>query len=203
MIQIDWITKVIDWMLNSKVFIGILFFIIGAIFRPFFSELVKDFYSGIKNKLKKSKSIFIYEWMPIEPIKNIKANKIIDNFPKSVGMVIEDGYIDITLEWVKGFDAFEQSLIKLINTPRDKYKVYEGTDYGVSFLFQTVTNDDEFKRYSMVISEDIIRLFSEWIREVYFIKKYKDRNELQIGLGLNGRHEIVRIDIPLLKGTTG
>jgi len=89
-------------------------------------------------------------------------------------------------------------MVKLINTEKDKYEIYSGSKYGVTYNYYNISNLENFSRYSLANAENIIVNFNEWIREIYFIKKYKDKEMLQIGLGLKGRNEIVKLDINLV-----
>lgn len=177
--------------------------ILGYISRALISEIVKDWYSKIKNKISDKKSTFQYEWVPEDSIKNrSKSIKDIDKYPKDVLFDFEKGDLvlrDGDFPWVAGLDCFKMHIIKLMNTEKEKYIIYQDSGYGISYLFQNVTNEDDFNKYSMANSEDMINEFSEWIREVFYIKKYRDKNCLQIGLGLKGRHEIVRIDVDLIE----
>lgn len=130
----------------------------------------------------------MYEWSPIVPLKNSNGGiKNIDEYPKDYALNIEKGE----------FDCFKMHMSKLINTEKDRYKIYSDK-YGITYSYNKVLNKEDFSSYSLANSEDIINNFNDWIREIYFIKKYKNKQMLQIGLGLKGRNEMVKLDIPLV-----
>lgn len=196
-------------IINNKWFIGVGTFVLGAIISAIisaiitslFSEIVKDIYSKTKYQITNSKSLFIYEWLPNVPLKNSnEVIKKIDEYPKDYAFNIETGEFDHEdgkMSLLIGFYCFKMHIAKLINTEKDKYKIYSGK-YGITYSYNNISNKKDFSRYSFANSDDLIINFNEWIREIYFIKKYKKKQMLQIGLGLKGRNEIVKLDIPLV-----
>ncbi|NRS14941.1 hypothetical protein HP398_00650 [Brevibacillus sp. HB1.4B] len=149
------------------------------------------------------KGLWEFEWIPSKPFVSESVSiKKIDEYPTdfhfdlegSRDIEFEDGDIKI----VKGFDCFKQQLVRLLNTEKDKYVIYEGTTYGLTYMFKSAENRLEFERMCQINIRDIMEQFDGWIREVHYIKKYADKQYIQIGLGLKGINEIVKIDAILL-----
>lgn len=139
-------------------------------------------------------------WIPQEPIENLNAQNVkhIDTYPKDIFLDFNTG--DISFEkMVEGMECFEMHLIKLLHTEKDKYEIYKGTSYGITFLFYDVANQEDFILYSQTNAQDILNKFEDYIKKIYYIKKFNNKKMLQIGLGLKGRSEIVKVDVPLKK----
>lgn len=153
-------------------------------------------WSKLKSYRKKRKRLFDYIWKPEKPILNDFSNiKEIAEYKKSWKMIITEKGIDIDSgEMIDGFDAFEQHLIKLVNTERDKYKIYKGSSYGVSYILTDAKSNEEFNSMAFIVAEEIMKNEEDWIKEMHSIKKIKDKNIIVIELGLKGIHEIVKIN---------
>lgn len=190
----------LDFLVNlfdNKLFISIAMFLLGVLTTALLTEIVSEKYAVIKEKIFNRKKEFIYEWFPNVSIKNsnIEEVKSIDTYPRDYAFDFEtftfiSGFVD-------GIDCFKIQLVKMMNTEKDKYEIYS-SNYGVSFIFSDVDNQNEFDVYAKTNAEDIMVTFNEWVKEIYFIKKYNKKNRLQIGLGVKGRNEMVKIDIPLV-----
>lgn len=117
-------------------------------------------------------------------------------------MLISENGIDIDPgEMVDGFDAFEQHLVKLVNTERDKYQIYKDSDYGVSYILTDAKDNEEFNAMAYIVAKEIIKNEEEWITEIHSIKKIKNKNTITIELGLKGVHEIVKVNVPIFQVT--
>jgi hypothetical protein len=204
--MISWgdINHLLDIITNKKV-IAAGMFLLGVIVTSVFGEFFKYIYIELKNRIFERRMEFICEWIPSNPVnnKNTNINKI-DEYPKDLMFDFNKG--DFILEngdfpLIQGYDCFIMHLTKLINTEKDKYEIYS-SNYGITYKYHNIYDEQEFSIISIANASDIITVFDEWIREIYFIKKYKDKELLQIGFGLKGRNEIVKIDIPLVQRST-
>lgn len=156
----------------------------------------------LKNKFKSyrenKKRLFDYIWKPGKPMLNDNEKiKIITEYKKTWKMIMkEDGFdIDIDSEkMIDGFEAFEQHLIKLVNTERDKYEIYKGINHGVSYILTDAKSDEEFNSMAFIVAKEIMKNEEEWIKEIHSIKKVKNENVIMIELGLKGIHEIVKVN---------
>lgn len=153
-------------------------------------------WSKLKGYHKNRQRQFDYIWKPEKPIINDYSNiKEITEYKKTWKMIIsEDGFDIDPVEMIDGFNAFEQHLIKLLNTERDKYKIYKGSNYGVSYILTDAKDNEEFNSMAFIVAKEIIKNEEEWIKEIHSIKKIKDKNLITIELGLKGIHEIVKIN---------
>jgi hypothetical protein len=97
---------------------------------------------------------------------------------------------------VEGVEAFKQAVIKFVNTPKNKYKIYEGTNYGTEHSLFTVNSSEEFTRQANSLAEQIVNYYGEWIDKIYCIKK--NGNCLIIEMKVYGMAESLCIDIPNL-----
>lgn len=178
----------------QAILIAFVLFIAGFVWRK------------IINYRKKSKRIFDYTWKPEKPILN-DSNKLkeVGEYKKTYKMIIkEDGFdIDIASEMIDGFEAFQQGLIKLVNTERDKYEIYRNTDYGVSYILTDAKSNEEFNSMAFIVATEIMKNRKEWIKEIHSMKKIKGKNVIVIELGLKGIHEIVKVNAIVIPSNMG
>ena len=189
-----------DIVNNIKDFVNIDF--IRGIVSAGLLGLISILWNKYKNYRKEKSRQFDYIWQPNKPLVNDYNDiKNIDEYKKDFAMIILSNGIDIDPnKTVDELDAFKQHLIKLVNTENDKYRIYQGTNYGVSYILVNAKNSDEFKSMANIVGKEIIENMKEWIKEMHSIKKVKDKNKIIIELGLRGIHEIVEINIPIFQG---
>ncbi|EGL84284.1 hypothetical protein CathTA2_0163 [Caldalkalibacillus thermarum TA2.A1] len=108
-----------------------------------------------------------YIWKPEKPLVN-DSNKLkpiteYKSWPKMNIIEKEDSFSINTdpRETVKGIEAFKQHLFLLLNTEKDKYKVYEGTNYGVSYILTDARNNEEFHSMAYVVAKEIMKIEEE------------------------------------------
>lgn len=192
---LEFIIKIIE----NKYFISIASFILGIVVTALLSQFVTDKYKELKERRNHKNKEFVFEWFPSDSIKNPNINgvKNIDTYPKDFAVDFEKKDMSLS-EYVSGIECFKMKLTKMIHTEKDKYEIYKNTNYGISYLFHNVDNQDEFNVYAKTNAEDIMSTFNEWIKEIYYIKKYNDKSRIQIGMSLKGRNELVKIDVPLI-----
>lgn len=172
--------------------------IIGVILVIFTTSSITLFFDRkaiteyIKEQMRKVKGNFI--WRPSVPIKNNKTTiQLIKNYPRDYKMDFHNFNINGTVE---GVEAFKQAVIKFVNTPKNKYKIYEGTNYGTEHSLFTVNSSEEFTRQANSLAEQIVNYYGEWIDKIYCIKK--NGNCLIIEMKVYGMAESLCIDIPNL-----
>lgn len=183
----DIIKDIVNVDFIQALLIGVILALAGLLGK----SLLNKFQRYRENK----KRLFEYIWKPEKPLLNNSENiKNISEYKKTWKMIInEDGFDINPTEMIDGYEAFEQSLIKLLNTERDKYEIYS-TNYGVSYLLTDATSDEEFKSMAFIVAKEIMKNQEEWIKEIHSIKKVINKNTLVIELGLKGIHEIVKIN---------
>ncbi|TRM10697.1 DUF2634 domain-containing protein [Lentibacillus cibarius] len=160
------------------------------------SFLGRTVWNKFKGYRENKKRLFYYIWKPENPMLNDdEIIKKISDYKKTWKMTMNEEGFDVVIdssEMIDGFDAFEQCIIKLLNTERDKYEIYS-TNYGVSYILTDANSEDEFKSMAFIVAKEIMKNQEEWIKEIHSIKKVKDKNIIVIELGLKGIHEIVKI----------
>lgn len=181
----------------NKSFISGVFSTIAASFIIYIiSKLCKSIY--IKIKERKNKYLFV--WTPKEPLRNKKdVTKNINEYPKDYKLdfakscfVFEDGKMIM----VSGLESFKMHLIRFMNTEKDKYKIYDNTSYGVSFLLISNSIED-FNIKASTISGELLAFYSDWIKEIYGLKMHKTKNKIEIMLSVKGINDILSIDVDI------
>ncbi|HHW31011.1 MAG TPA: DUF2634 domain-containing protein [Clostridiaceae bacterium] len=176
---------------NKAIIIGVILviFTTSSITLFFDRKAITEY---IKEQMRKVKGNFI--WRPSVPIKNNKTTiQLIKNYPRDYKMDFHNFNINGTVE---GVEAFKQAVIKFVNTPKNKYKIYEGTNYGTEHSLFTVNSSEEFTRQANSLAEQIVNYYGEWIDKIYCIKK--NGNCLIIEMKVYGMAESLCIDIPNL-----
>jgi len=176
---------------NKAIIIGVILviFTTSSITLFFDRKAITEY---IKEQMRKVKGNFI--WRPSVPIKNNKTTiQLIKNYPRDYNMDFHNFNINGTVE---GVEAFKQAVIKFVNTPKNKYKIYEGTNYGTEHSLFTVNSSEEFTRQANSLAEQIVNYYGEWIDKIYCIKK--NGNCLIIEMKVYGMAESLCIDIPNL-----
>ncbi|WFD10787.1 hypothetical protein [Tepidibacter hydrothermalis] len=164
-----------------------LFFIATIIYSlNDFKELLKS----IKENINKIRNIF--EWKPSTPIINTKAIKSIETYPINYKFNLET--LEIENEMVQGIESFKIMLIKFVNTEKNKFKIYEGTNYGTEYTLFTIDNNTEFFRQAEELAKQIIEYFLEWIEKIYSIKR--EKKYLIIEMKVYGKADTLFIKIP-------
>ena len=176
---------------NKIIIIGVILVIFTTSYITLFFDR-KAITELIKEQMRKVKGNFI--WRPSVPIKNNKTTiQLIKNYPRDYKMDFHNFNINGTVE---GVEAFKQAVIKFVNTPKNKYKIYEGTNYGTEHSLFTVNSSEEFTRQANSLAEQIVNYYGEWIDKIYCIKK--NGNCLIIEMKVYGMAESLCIDIPNL-----
>lgn len=161
---------------------------------------LKDSFERTKGKLDNISIIKDYSWFPASPLKNPSATKNIKKHGKDIKLDFYSKPKRLLNEFVEGQDAFIQHLIMFIATPKNVYKIYEGTNWGneQALTIFREKNLTEFKRQCEYMADCIIahEHFKDYIQEIYSIKRKKDA--LFIELKLNGNPETVTCQIPNL-----
>lgn len=156
--------------LSNKVLpVGIILMFITLLITNMVKELFDINKIIIKAKEKVRSFTGSFDWKPSSPIKCNKPGKLIETYPKDYKFNFEA--FEIENEKVQGSEAFKQSLIKFVNTPKHKYKIYEGTNYGVEHALFTSESTEEFTRQANNLAEQIIDYYGEWIEKIYRIKR--------------------------------
>lgn len=173
----------------------ILGFILLIIFSTVLTKLfdIKILTKKINEDFKSLKGKFI--WKPSTPIKSTREVKLIDNHPKDYKFDFKNFEL-IPNEKVEGVDALNQHIIKHINTPKNKYTIYEGTNYGTEHSLFSTDNSEEFSRQANNLAEQIIDYYGEWIEKIYCIRR--SGNYLTMEVKVNGRADTLNIEIPNL-----
>jgi len=173
--------------------LAIILFIIAKIFE----FVLGDFYSHAKEEFK-SRVLKDYSWSPQKPFKNECATKNIKEHGKDIKLDFYSKQRRLLNEYVEGQDAFIQHLTMFIATPKDVYRIYEGTNWGneqalTIFSEQNIT---EFQRQCEHMANCIIahEHFKDYIQEIYSIKRKKDC--IYIEMKLNGNPKTVTCKIP-------
>lgn len=185
----------IENIINVDSIQGVLIGITSAAVLGMAGYLWSKFKSNCNNK----KNPFDYIWKPEKPILNKDVEKVknISEHKKTWKMTIGQDGFDVIPEssaMIGGFEAFEQSIIKLLNTEREMYEIYKGSSYGVSYILTDAESDERFNSMAYIVAKEVMKNREEWIKEFHSIKKLKDKNIIVIELGLKGIHEIVKIE---------
>ncbi|GLI09667.1 hypothetical protein YDYSG_56990 [Paenibacillus tyrfis] len=184
----------IDAEFLNKVILSVISIVLGIV--------IKGIWDYLKNKFLERRAKYEYQWIPEAPLRNQNEDlRRIDDYGKDIFFDFE-GTKDFVMEngnfkMVSGFDCFKMHLQKFVNTEKDKYEIYSDK-YGITYLFTDVKSDEEFQGFSQTNASDIITNFKDSIREIHYIKKHRNKNYIQLGLGLKGRNNIVDIDVVLL-----
>lgn len=137
------------------------------------TNIVKEIFDINKIKIKTKEKVRSltgkFYWKPSSPIKSNKAGKLIETYPKDYKFNFES--FEIENGKVEGDEAFKQSLIKFVNTPKHKYKIYEGTNYGTEHNLFTSESTEEFIRQANNLAEQVIDYYGEWVEKIYEIKR--------------------------------
>lgn len=149
----------------------------------------------IKAKEKVTNYRGYFDWNPATPMQSNKAEKLIETYPKDYKFNFETFEIDN--EKVQGGEAFRQSLIKFVNTPKYKYRIYEGTNYGTEHTLFTSENTEEFARQANNLAEQVIDYYGEWVEKIYRIKR--ENHNLIFELKVCGVPNTFLITIPDLE----
>ncbi len=157
----------------------------------------RDIYEWTKNECKPKK----YIWRPEKPLINPNANKDISKHPKDYRIDFKSNYIENIGNCVQGEEALLQHLIKYINTPKGKYKIYEGTSYG-NEQAQTIFTEKNLVEFQRQCERMMIKILKEenyvdYIEEVYSVERKRD--ELHIALKLCGNGNSSLWIVPKLK----
>ena len=157
----------------------------------------RDIYEWTKNKCKPKK----YIWKPEKSLINPNANKDISKYPKDFRIDFKTNRIMNLENCIQGEEALLQHLIMYINTPKDEYKIYEGTSYGneqARTIF-TEKNLVEFQRQCERMMTKILKEenYVDYIEEVYSVERKRDG--LHIALKLCGKGNSSFWIIPKLK----
>ena len=156
---------------------------------------VKEICGVIKEKRNELKGEF--NWKPSSPIISQKKVRLINEHLKDYKFEIKDFKLDfVPNQKVEGIDALSQQIIKFINTPRNKYKIYEGTNYGSEHKLFEVDSSEEFYRQASNLAENIIDYYGEWIEKIYCIKRKGDY--LFVEIKVNGKADTLFIEVPNL-----
>ena len=181
---------------NKAIIIGVILIIFTTTTITLFIDR-KAITGYITEQMKRLKGKFI--WRPSVPIKSNKTTvQPIKNYPKDYKMDFHNFNINGTVE---GVEAFKQAVIKFVNTPKNKYKIYEGTNYGTEHSLFTVNSSEEFARQANSLAEHIVDYYGEWIDKIYCIKK--NGPCLTIEMKVYGIAESLCIDIPNLDKSKG
>ena len=179
----------------------------------FNKSFISDIFSGIVlayiiyivpklyKKIKEQNNKYSFRWIPKEPLYNKNEFiKNINNYPKDFMFDFEKGEFIIEngkILDIDGIECFKMHIIKFMNTERDKYNVYKNTEYGVSFLLKS-NDEDEFKNKANTVAIELLKFFSDWIKAIYGIKKYKNQNKFEVLLSVKGIHEIINITVDII-----
>lgn len=181
---------------NKTIIIGVILIIFTTTAITLFFDR-KAITEYIKEQMRRLKGKFI--WRPSVPIKSNKTTvQPIKNYPKDYKMDFHNFNINGTIE---GVEAFKQAVIKFVNTPKNKYKIYEGTKYGTEHSLFTVNGSEEFARQANSLAEQIVDYYGEWIDKIYCIKR--NGHCLIIEMKVYGIAESLCIDIPNLGKSKG
>ncbi|MFE4571357.1 contractile injection system sheath initiator [Paenibacillus chitinolyticus] len=177
----------------NKIILSVISVVLGIV--------IKGLWDYLKNKFLERREKYEYQWVPKVPLKNENNDlKKIDDYGNDIFFDIEGtrNFVmeNANLKMVSGFDCFKMHVQKLVNTEKDKYEIYSDK-YGITYLFTDVKSEEEFQGISQTNANDILNNFKDSIREIYYIKKYKNKNYIQLGLGLKGRNSIVDLDVIL------
>ena len=136
------------------------------------TNMVKELFGISKLKMKAKEKLRIltgkFDWKPSSSIKSNKPGKLIATYPKDYKFNFKS--IEIENGKVEGAEAFKQSLIKFINTPKHKYKIYEKTNYGTEHNLFRSESTEEFIRQANNLAEQVIDYYGEWVERIYEIK---------------------------------
>ena len=113
---------------------------------------------------------------------------------KSKKIVVEDGKVQIATKK----QQIQQWLYLLINTEFGKYKVYENTEFGISFLYKMRGREYYSSGFTIAqIQDELIEKIKlhKYIDEVIEIKIEKDFNSLIITIVLKVDAETVESEV--------
>ncbi|MCF2638776.1 DUF2634 domain-containing protein [Fusobacterium varium] len=113
---------------------------------------------------------------------------------KSKKIVVEDGKVQIATKK----QQIQQWLYLLINTEFGKYKVYENTEFGISFLYEMRGREYYSSGFTIAqIQDELIEKIKlhKYIDEVIEIKIEKDFNSLIITIVLKVDAETVESEV--------
>jgi hypothetical protein len=174
---------------DITVIIGVILIIVVTTAITLFVDK-KAITENIIEQMRRLKGKFI--WKPSVPIKSNKATiQPIINYPKDYKMDFRNFNIN---GMVEGVEAFKQAVIKFVNTPKNKYKIYEGTKYGTEHSLFTVNGSEEFARQANSLAEQIVDYYGEWIDKIYCIKR--NGHYLIIEIKVHGIAETLCVEIP-------
>lgn len=176
---------------DITIIIGVILIIVVTTAITLFVDK-KAITENIIEQMRRLKGKFI--WKPSVPIKSKKATiQPITNYPKDCKMDFHSFNIN---GMVEGVEAFKQAVIKFVNTPKNKYKIYEGTKYGTEHSLFTVNNSEEFARQANNLAEQVIDYYGEWVDKIYCIKR--NGYYLIIEIKVYGIAETLCVEIPNL-----
>lgn len=156
---------------------------------------VKEICGEINEKRNELKGEF--NWKPLNPITSQKKVRLINEHLKDCKFEIKDFKLELVPnQKAEAIDALSQQIIKFINTQRNKYKIYEGTNYGSEHKLFEVDSSEEFGRQASNLAENIIDYYGEWIEKIYCIKRKGDY--LFVEIKVNGKADTLFIEVPNL-----
>lgn len=163
------------------------------------TNMVKELFDKNKILIKVEEKVRSFrgnfDWTPNTPIKNTKEGKLIETYPKDYKFNFRT--FEIESEKVQGSESFKQSLVKFVNTPKHKYRIYKGTNYGTEHNLFTCESTEEFTRQANNLAEQILDYYGEWVEKIYRVKR--ENHYLIIEMKVFGIPSTFSVTIPDLE----